>query len=255
MDKWMKDFEKYTVLWSEKEFAIRIRDLRGYRTHDVLRGKFDIGMMDEFETSWLFETKTTARGVDERIKTIDIDEQIDLYQMVCEFVPDLLPNFGGIVYNVVRKKSPTIPRILQRPAGTLSKAKDIDTTYEVYLNTILEHGLNPADYQDILAILKEKGDRFYDRRIIVRDKQRIDNVKKSLYYTVKEIKNNAKLYRSKQDINTFHRTPSFMCPKMCDYCELCIMQSKNADWTSYAKDTFEIRDKTNPELEQVDIME
>lgn len=255
MDKYMVDHEKYSPLWVEKEFAIKIRNPQGRRTRDILRGKFDMGVTDEFDTAWLFEHKTTGISVDNRLETVDLDEQLDLYQMVADTVPDLLPDFGGIVFNIMRKKPPTIPRVLQRPAGSLSKAKDIDTTYDVYMESIRKHGLNPADYAEILGILKEKGDTFFGRKLVQRSQSRINNVRNSLYYTVKRIKDNAKQYEKTNDLNVFNRTPNFMCPRDCEYCELCIMQSKQCDWEGHAMATFDIRETLNPELSGVDLME
>lgn len=255
MDKYMVDHEKYTPLWVEKEFAIKIRNPQGKKTKDILRGKFDMGAVDEFDTAWLFEHKTTGISVENRLDTIDLDEQLDLYQMVADTVPEILPDFGGIIFNIMRKKPPTIPRVLQKPAGTLSRAKDIDTTYDIYMETIHKHGLNPADYSDILGILKEKGDTFYGRKLVQRSQGRIDNVRSGLYYAVKKIKDNVKLFEKKNDINVFHRTPNFMCSRDCSYCELCIMQSKHCDWEGYAMASFDIRETLNPELSSVDVME
>lgn len=62
---------------------------------------------------------------------------------------DIVPLFD---YNILRKKIPATPQILQ--SGGLSKAKNIDTTYEVYRNAILSLELDPDDYTDILEKLK-----------------------------------------------------------------------------------------------------
>jgi hypothetical protein len=245
--------QKYKILWTEKEFAIKLRSPSGRRTQDVLRGKLDMGVEDVHGMTWLIEDKSTAYSVDKRIDTIDLDEQMDFYFLACTYNPTILPNFAGIVYNVIRKKAPTIPRMLQRPAGTLSRAKDIDTTYEIYMDTIKYYGLNPDDYIDILNLLKEKGDTFYGRTIVNRSQEKIADISKSLFYTIKKIKDNIKLFENIQDMNVFHKSPSLMCPRDCSYCEMCIMHSKGADWVDYANQSFELYDSTTPELEGTEL--
>lgn len=256
MDKYMyNDMSKYTTLWCEKEFAIKIRDLRNYKTKDVLRGKLDAGLVDEFDTSWLFENKTTSESIADRLNFIDIDEQMSTYTMACSYLPELLPNFGGSIYNVIRKKAPTIPKVLQRPAGSLSKAINIDTTYEVYMETILANGLNPNDYLEILGILKAKGDTFYGRKIVARDDRQIRNFRQMLYFQVRRIKDIIKQFEKTHTDNVFAKNATYMCTRDCEYCQLCIMHSKNADWKNYAANAFTVRDRLNPELEGVEVMD
>jgi hypothetical protein len=249
VEMWKEDLKKYQILWTEREFAIKIRNTSGKRTQDVLRGKLDMGLMDAYNMSWLVENKTTAQSIENRLDTVDLDEQIDLYLMACNYLDYLLPNFSGVLYNVIRKKPPTIPRMLMRPAGTLSKAKDIDTTYEIYMEEILKNGLNPNDYADILAILKEKGNTFYGRAIVPRSKERIKDVEVALFYTVRRIKENLQLYFKKKDINVFCKSPNLMCSRDCSYFEMCIMHSKKADWVSYANNSYDKYDANNPNPE------
>lgn len=55
---------------------------------------------------------------------------------------------SGILFNFLRKKAPSKPKLLQR--GGVSKNKNIATTFAVYKSALEEVGEDPKLYQDIL---------------------------------------------------------------------------------------------------------
>jgi hypothetical protein len=67
----------------------------------------------------------------------------------------------GIVFNYIRTKPPTIPKLLKN--GQLSKKK-IDTDRSTYMATIKKYGLDPKDYEDILNRLSYR-DWFVRERV------------------------------------------------------------------------------------------
>jgi hypothetical protein len=237
------DLSKYCVLATEKEFAIPIYNPNGKRTRDKFMGKFDMIVKDEFDTIWFFEHKTTADSVDNRFETVELEEQLNNYTLVAS---TMYEDYGGGILNVIRKKAPRKPEPLKSGKG-LSVAKNIDTTYEMYMEAIIEHKFNPADYTEILGILREKGDRFFGRKIISRKQHQLLETRNEIFYTVQAIKNMLKLYKKTGDEAVFYRTPNFMC-KNCQYCNLCILDSKKGDTSSYIAGNFMIRETMNPEL-------
>jgi hypothetical protein len=237
------DLSKYWILATEKEFSIPIYTPAGKRTRDNLMGKFDMIVLDEFETVWFFEHKTTADSVDNRFETVELEEQLNNYILVASHK---YADFGGGILNVIRKKAPRMPVPLKK--GGLSRAKDIDTTYELYMEAIEKYGYNPADYTDILSILKEKGNRFFGRKIVSRKPHQILETRNELYYTIQSIKNMTKLFNKTKDAAVFYRTPTYMC-KNCQYCNLCILNSKKSgDMADFIAGNFIIRETLNPEL-------
>jgi len=243
IEKNADDLSKYWVLATEKEFCIPIYSANGKRTRDKLRGKFDMIVRDEFETIWFFEHKTTADGVDSRFETVELEEQLNNYTLVAS---TMYEDYGGGVLNVIRKKAPRLPEPLKSGKG-LSKAKDIDTTEELYLDAIKQYGYDPNEYVEILGILREKGDRFFGRKIITRKPQQILETRDEIYFTVQAIKAQTKLYNKSKNEAVFYRTPNFMC-KNCQYCNLCILDSKKGDVEGYIDGNFTIRETLNPEL-------
>jgi CRISPR/Cas system-associated exonuclease Cas4 (RecB family) len=98
---------------------------------------------------------------------LNIDLQRNLHRMPKRLQQSVHMSGGrvaGIIYNVVRKAVPRVPALLKD--GSTSKDKRIDTDYDTYYSTLLERGQNPADYTEILDVLKEKGDTFHHRERI-----------------------------------------------------------------------------------------
>jgi len=242
IEKNADDLSKYWILATEKEFSIPIYSPAGKRTRDKLMGKFDMIVRDEFDTVWFFEHKTTGDSVDNRFETIELEEQLNNYILVASCMYE---DFGGGILNVIRKKAPRLPEPLKK--GGLSRAKDIDTTYELYMEALQQYGYDPAEYTEILSILKEKGDRFFGRKVVSRKPQQILETRNEIFYTVQAIKAQTKLYNKTKDDAVFYRTPNFMC-KNCQYCNLCILDSKKGDVEGYIAGNFTVRETLNPEL-------
>ena len=68
-------------------------------------------------------------------------------------------NVAGVLFIYVRFKAPCVPETLK--SGGLTRRANLDTTTAVYLRTLREQGLNPADYTSTLARLEEQGNKFF----------------------------------------------------------------------------------------------
>src|SRR5690606_18185499 len=120
-------------------------------------GKIDAVAETPDSRVWLTEHKTHQRFPDEHVRFSNFQAV-----MYCWVLPEIgFPSPDGVLWDYIRTKPPTVPDLLVN--GGLSKRKNIDTTPEVYLKAIKEHGLNPADYQDMLELLKGKEESFYKR--------------------------------------------------------------------------------------------
>lgn len=239
-----EDLQRYKVISTEKEFCVPIYNNNGKRTRDKLRGKLDMLVEDMYTTIWFFEHKTTSDSVDNRFETVELEEQLNNYILVTSGMYE--DYFGGGILNVIRKKAPRLPEPLKR--GGLSRDKKIDTTFDLYMEALEKYGYNPAEYSEILGILKEKGDRFFGRKIVSRKSFQILETRDEIYFTIQIIKELTKLFKKTHNPAVFYRTPSFMCGKFCQYCNLCILDSKKGDVDSYIAGNFVKREVINPEL-------
>lgn len=69
----------------------------------------------------------------------------------------------GVLWDYLRTKPPTVPEVLKN--GEITKRKNIDTDYDTYLRTVHENNLDPADYKEILDLLKARGTEDYFLRV------------------------------------------------------------------------------------------
>lgn len=238
-----EDLLKFSILATEQEFCIPVYNPKGKPTKDQFRGKFDMIVMDEFDSTWFYEHKTTALSVDNRFEDVDLEIQLNNYFMVAS---KMYEDFAGGVLNVIRKKAPRIPEPL-KSGKSLSVDKKIDTTYELYLEAIEKYGFKKEDYTEILNILKEKGDRFFGRMIVSRSQAQLDETRNEIFYAIKQIKADVKAFEKSKDESIFFRCPDMFC-KNCSYFNLCILDSKKGDIKDYITSNFTKRLAMNPEL-------
>ena len=105
---------------------------------------------------FLFETKSGKSIPAADFRIWDLQTFLYIWGM-----RELGYKLDGIVWDHIRSKAPTIPKVLK--SGELSKAKNIDTTYDIYMDEIENQGLNPDDYEEFLDTLMDKDNKFYRR--------------------------------------------------------------------------------------------
>lgn len=181
---------------------------------------------DDKGREWVFERKTPKTIPDESIRMSDF--QTVLYK----WARDKIKPTAGIIWDYVRSKAPTIPQELVR--GGLSVAKNIDTTYEVYMGEIKRLKLKPKDYAERLESLRGAETKFYRRVYMTVDpgvtKQIVDEMKE----TVKEI-----LRNPESKVRTLARECNW-----CDMNKICQAELRGLDTdfilnTEYEKSTYE----------------
>lgn len=232
---WINSKEQQNAPWGdgnlefidmETNFVVPLFSPSGHKSTKVkLGGRFDgIVRKRDDSTLWLFETKTT-RSIMELQKTLAFDEQAGGYiyaaqQMMGEQV-------YGVIYNIMRKKKPTTPRVLKN--GMLSKNMNIDTTMAYYWYAIQEHHPDCTredqleEYKDILAHLREKGNTFFSRTVIRRTPGEINELVKNLHTVSLEM--------------TRPSTPMYPSPGWtnCTFCRFtapCLAYNSGADYES-----------------------
>lgn len=186
----------------ETEFNVALRAPSGRASSRInLEGRFD-GLVQRKDngTYWIWEVKT-ARSIDQLISTLDNDLQAGVYALAAQEL--LGVPISGIMYNIMRKKAPQKPRILQN--GMLSRAANIDTTSHYYLEAIKEHhgtqyGPDPEtgeivldppvaewieeNYGEVLQslIVREVEKPFFQRAAIRRTQQELENLARQIHY-------------------------------------------------------------------------
>ena len=139
LDEYFKDYE---VL--HKEYRVENEYIKG--VIDVVWRHKTTGRI--LITDYKFSTKNKG------LEDILLDEQMYLYAMVYGTNNNLSIDDIDIGYINIPKCEMTKPRVLKN--GTLSKDKSQNTTYNMYVESINELGLNISDYEDILSELTNK---------------------------------------------------------------------------------------------------
>lgn len=164
-------FKDYEVL--HKEYRIENEQIKG--VIDVVWRHKTTGRI--LITDYKFSTKNKG------LEDILLDEQMYLYAMVYGLQNKLSIDDIDIGYVNIPKCEMIKPRVLKN--GTLSKDKAQNTTYNLYVESINELGLNISDYEDILSELTNKtminvAISQMNRDMMLRIAQNVDNVIKDM---------------------------------------------------------------------------
>jgi hypothetical protein len=173
---------------------------------------------------WVMDHKTAAQYIN--IVNLEMDDQMTAYLWLVWQTHGEIP--GGALYNELRKKVPAQPEPLK--SGGLSKNKNVDTTYEIYLQAVKDNDLNPVDYEDILEFLRNKPDGFYRREPVARTKYELEHFAENLVPEVKAM--NSKL-------TPLYPSPTRDCSWDCHYRDLCLCETTGGDLESLSDSLYE----------------
>lgn len=182
----MRGYEK--TYQSEKLKYLRVGKKRAEFEFEVplIDGVIFVGLIDTVAEDkngriWLMEHKTHKTFPTETQRFNDL--QTTLYTWV---MPQIgFPKPDGVLWDYIRTKAPTIPEPLKK--GGLSK-KQIDTDYDTYYDAIIQNGLDPEDYEDILERLEGQEEKFYKRIFLPAPKPIVKTVMEDFVQTCQEIK-------------------------------------------------------------------
>jgi len=181
----------------------------------LLTGVIDRIGKDPKDRIWLVESKSFKQSLPkEEIRYADLQTAI-----YCWMAPRCgFPEPFGIMWDYIRSKPPTIPEPLKK--GGLSKAKKIDTTYEVYLEAIRRNDLDVQDYAEILEDLKTKPNNYYRRVYRPHPKEIVEPLMADIRHSALEIEALGETART--------RNLTRDCG-WCDYNSVCLAELKGFD--------------------------
>lgn len=197
-----QDILKFNVLATELRFAIPLLeddplDLAGGMLDFAYEGTIDLLYLEDGLLK--FSDHKTVSSIDRYVNNAVLDRQISRYWWALtalgqgygyiwttpkknhpawekQWVPvketDLYESIKNqspseFVYNIIGKTAPKAPKLLVK--GGLSKAKDQNTTLELYKKAIVENSLKFGDYTEMLEMLERQGNKFLRRVSVVRN--------------------------------------------------------------------------------------
>jgi hypothetical protein len=174
----------------EQRLLVPIRNPKGNKV-GILSVKADIVGRKNGGRLGVGDHKTASREM--ASAQLDIDDQLTAEAYAVWQSHNEWPEF--ISYNVLMKKVAHPPKRLKDGKGgqiKLSRDKDQDTTYALYLAALKEHGLDPAEYSDILELLNDvemRGEsKFFRREEVFRTPDQIASFEQNLYEEWRDMK-------------------------------------------------------------------
>lgn len=137
------DAQVYEVLFVEERIRVALSDtITSTSVIDLVTRRKDDG------TFSLWEHKSTTDVPDTQYRLRDL--QTLLYVQVLNAGRGIEVN--NILWNYLRTKEPTVPKLLKR--GSLSRNTDIDSDWDTYQATLRQHELDESEYDDMRQLLQ-----------------------------------------------------------------------------------------------------
>lgn len=211
-----------------------------WHPHIHLGGRFD-GVMRHIpsNTYWLWETKTT-RSIQELTTSLANDEQCGVYMYAASKMLNV--PIKGVLYNMVRKKAPSLPSVLKN--GSLSKAVSVDTTHFMYQEEVKAMFPDFSDetiedeYGQILETLRENEFKFFMRYPVYRSAYELEMLMANVYHTAMEMVNpNTVLYPA----------PSWLNCNFCSFKSACLTMNAGGNYEVLLEEEF-VNRKSNTSM-------
>jgi len=201
-------------------------------------GRIDILFEDELGQLWIGDWKTAARlsGTETSDEYLWNDDQITAYVWALRFIGF---NVAGFIYAEIKKAVPEEPEPLKvtRLGRLFSVSKNINTTWEMYENTVKEN--DPSAYAnglytDFIEYLKVDGPQFHRRHMVTRNDEECVQAGINIWKEAKEMTN--------PDILIYPNQGRFHCKGLsassgCAFWEPCLAKNRGED-VQYALDTM-----------------
>ncbi len=231
---WVEEEDEKAGLWYqdvEVKFEVPLGE------DIVLAGRMD-GLVRVEGALWVGENKTT---ISNKQSFLMLDEQAGAYLIGAREL--FAEEIAGVHYTFLRKKLPRLPEPLKSNKG-LSQNMSIDTTYELYLGSIMENGFDIRDYSGILEALKAKGNTFFRSQLVERSVRETNELKNRLLAVGLDMRDaieNRRLYPS-PGISGFSRC------QMCSFTPVCLAIAEEADWEHILSERYTTRPEDRLEI-------
>ena len=225
---WAPTHDDFDVIWVEKSFNVEIPHMPGVDYSFRVDGL----VQDKHERLWILEHKTAASFPQDE-EWLALDDQCGSYLWALR---SLGINCEGVIYNTLRKKPPM--RLRRLKDGTLSVAKNQDTTYDLALAAIkADYGSKkskvPVKYLDYLDFLRTKPNNFVRRMPVRRSTRELDLLGEELHLEVLDMVNAPTIYRSPSRINC----------SGCPFIAPCIAKWDGSDYKWLLEQNYQEREK------------
>lgn len=189
----------------------------------VYQGRIDLVVKDiRTGAIYIVDHKTAGQLGD--YEHLELDTQVSSYAWALEKVLGL--KISGVIFQELRKKAPEEPRTLKN--GGLSRARDQNTTAEIYRETVRRLGMPMAEYQEFIDFLALEGQVYFRRIQIERSAKELEIVERNVLDEALDMLDNPRIYPNPNRFN---------CGS-CQFHEVCVMRQDGSDWKFYLDDSI-----------------
>jgi hypothetical protein len=201
-----------------------------FTAHRVLyQGRIDLIVVDAWGRFWVIDHKTTAQL--SSTEWLALDEQCGSY--IWAIKQELGLSCEGAIYNQLAKRAPHKPRILK--SGSLSVAKNQDTTWELFHESVINNGEKLEWYQDYLNYLRDNPKEFVRRTEVRRNPKEMHRQGERILLEAIDMLSDPSIYP----------TPSAWNCQGCWFKSACIAQQEEGDAQFILENNFHKRTKSN----------
>ena len=185
---------------------------------------------------WIVEHKTTSALSNQYKKKLTLDNQCIAYIEAIERFLNI--KIQGVIYNVIVKSLPVKPKLLKN--GSLSIAKNQNTTLELYLEALSENNLLPNHYSEHLDWLRSNRKEYFYREYLTFPKENIQEWREELWDLQKNI-------REAELKNQYYKnTDNCIGFGVCPYFDICTAIDKQ----SIIESSYKIADNDIKNIEE-----
>jgi hypothetical protein len=214
----------YPKVWFGKNTELHVQVDLGSRI--AFQGYIDCFPQNELGY-WICDHKTAKSLPDEASRFSDL--QTVMYTWAAPQAG--LPKPAGVIWDYIRTKAPAVPEVLKN--GEVSMRKNIDTTPEVYLETVKRHlGSIPDQYREFAKTLEHKRSDFFQRVKLPSPSPRL------IEFAIRDLKESGREIRETGETSTV-RTMTKDC-SWCSYYPLCAAEVRGLDSTTIRKTLYEV---------------
>lgn len=259
-----KQVDTWEIVATEQTYYINMSNLEWTVDRSVAEASDDIwyeatlDLVLRINGKLFIADHKTASAIDMFIKKTEMDRQISRYLFAANVI--FKEEIHGLIYNIIKKETPKEPTELKKDG--LSVAKDQRTTYDKYLNKLLEKGLanwdvdeegvdylNTTDkYREMLQLLQQRelpngqGNDFLRRVLVKRNRHEMNNAMNEFMQVAIAIRNLRNFQKKKEGKDMGFNDPIYRnitndCSWDCGFKACCIAGMDGSD-VSYLEESL-----------------
>jgi len=233
--------EEWEILHVEEEFIIMLDD------GNVISFTPDLVVRDRNGFVWIIDHKTTSRMPSGELPFGDMQSLLYFAG-----VKALYPETKGFIFNRMRKKIPSIPRLAKTGKKRVAYLKTIDTTYEILRDFLQETApdlISDPDHAQRLAELRDASERFFWTDTVLVNEATVDNILADVSMVLRNMQDASDLALTSIASpypRNLQEDGGYKSCRKCPFAPLCRAEMLGWDSTQLRTDQYEPRDAKNP---------